>query len=460
MTFDQRHSTWANSNRFVPRVFVQPFKRFTQIEAGSGIVLLVAAAVALVWANSSYADSYFHLFEELIVEFQFGPIHLEESFGHMVNDGLMAIFFFVVGLEIKRELVLGELRDPKVAALPVMAALGGMVVPASIYVALASGTPGAGSGWGIPMATDIAFAVGVLSLLGRRVPAAGKLFILALAIADDVGAILVIAIFYTSDLSFVWLIGAVAGLGVVTLAQRVGVRSLAFYWPVAIAIWFALLESGVHATLAGVALGLLTPARPLYSPEELDRRARQILDMYPLGDTVEDREHADHEAMLLTEISRESVSPLARLEHKMLPWSSFVVIPLFALANAGVSFAGTDVADLITHPVSLGVGLGLLFGKPIGITLFTWLAVRLRIGRMPVGTRWPHIIGLGLVAGIGFTVALFVTALAFDDPRLGDIAKVGIFAGSIIAAILGAVVLLSTENSVPETDAESAALSS
>lgn len=310
------------------------------------------------------------------------------------------------------------------------------------------------------MATDIAFAVGVLSLLGRRVPAAGKLFILALAIADDVGAILVIAIFYTSDLSFVWLIGAVAGLGVVTLAQRVGVRSLAFYWPVAIAIWFALLESGVHATLAGVALGLLTPARPLYSPEELDRRARQILDMYPLGDTVEDREHADHEAMLLTEISRESVSPLARLEHKMLPWSSFVVIPLFALANAGVSFAGTDVADLITHPVSLGVGLGLLFGKPIGITLFTWLAVRLRIGRMPVGTRWPHIIGLGLVAGIGFTVALFVTALAFDDPRLGDIAKVGIFAGSIIAAILGAVVLLSTENSVPETDAESAALSS
>lgn len=460
MTFDQRHSTWANSNRFVPRVFVQPFKRFTQIEAGSGIVLLVAAAVALVWANSSYADSYFHLFEELIVEFQFGPIHLEESFGHMVNDGLMAIFFFVVGLEIKRELVLGELRDPKVAALPVMAALGGMVVPASIYVALASGTPGAGSGWGIPMATDIAFAVGVLSLLGRRVPAAGKLFILALAIADDVGAILVIAIFYTSDLSFVWLIGAVAGLGVVTLAQRVGVRSLAFYWPVAIAIWFALLESGVHATLAGVALGLLTPARPLYSPEELDRRARQILDMYPLGDTVEDREHADHEAMLLTEISRESVSPLARLEHKMLPWSSFVVIPLFALANAGVSFAGTDVADLITHPVSLGVGLGLLFGKPIGITLFTWLAVRLRIGRMPVGTRWPHIIGLGFAAGIGFTVALFVTALAFDDPRLGDIAKVGIFAGSIIAAILGAVILLSTENSVPETDAESAALSS
>src|SRR5690554_1013284 len=457
---DRRHQTWANSNRFVPRVFVQPFKRFTQIEAASGVVLLVAAAVAMVWANSPLADSYFHLLEEWVVELQFGPIRLEESFGHMVNDGLMAIFFFVVGLEIKRELVLGELRDPRVAALPVMAAVGGMVVPALIYVALAGGTPGAETGWGIPMATDIAFAVGVLSLLGRKVPTSGKLFILALAIADDIGAILVIAIFYTSDLRFAWLVAALAGLAVVTVAQRVGIRSLAFYWPVAIAIWFALLESGVHATLAGVALGLLTPARPMYSPQELDRKARQILDMYPMGDTVEDLQHAEHEAMLLTEISRESASPLTRLEHKMLPWSSFAVIPLFALANAGVSFAGTDVADLITHPVSLGVGLGLLFGKPIGITLFTWLAVRLRIGRMPVGTRWPHIIGLGFAAGIGFTVALFVTALAFDDPRLGDIAKVGIFAGSIIAAILGAVILLSTENSVPETDAESAALSS
>ena len=451
---DQRHSTWANSNRFVPRVFVQPFKRFTQIEAASGVVLLVAAAVALVWANSPLADSYFHLFEEWVVELQFGPIQLEESFGHMVNDGLMAIFFFVVGLEIKRELVLGELRDPRVAALPVMAAVGGMVVPALIYVALAGGTPGAESGWGIPMATDIAFAVGVLSLLGRKVPAAGKLFILALAIADDIGAILVIAFFYTSDLSMAWLAGAIGGLVAVAIAQRVGIRSLAFYWPVALVIWFALLKSGVHATLAGVALGLLTPARPMYSARELDEKARQILDMYPLGDTIEDQQHAEHEAMLLTEISRESASPLTRLEHKMLPWSSFFVIPLFALANAGVSFAGTDVADLITHPVSLGVGLGLLLGKPIGITLFTWLAVRLRIGKLPTGTNWGHIVGLGMVAGIGFTVALFVTALAFSDPRMGDVAKVGIFAASIIAALAGTAILLSTRAPVPETEPE------
>lgn len=451
---DRRHQTWANSNRFVPRVFVQPFKRFTQIEAASGIVLLVAAAVALIWANSPLADSYFHLFEEWIVEIQFGPIHLEETFGHMINDGLMAFFFFVVGLEIKREIVMGEFRDPRAAALPAIAALGGMIVPAAIYFAFAGGTPGAETGWGIPMATDIAFAVGVLSLLGRKVPTSGKLFILALAIADDIGAILVIAIFYTSDLRFAWLVAALAGLAVVTVAQRVGIRSLAFYWPVAIAIWFALLESGVHATLAGVTLGLLTPARPMYSPQELDRKARQILDMYPMGDTVEDLQHAEHEAMLLTEISRESASPLTRLEHKMLPWSSFAVIPLFALANAGVSFAGTDVADLITHPVSLGVGLGLLFGKPIGITLFTWLAVRLGVGRMPTGTRWAHIVGLGTVAGIGFTVALFVTALAFQDPRMGDVAKVGIFAGSLVAALAGAAILLSTRAPVPEAEPE------
>jgi len=192
----------------------------------------------------------------------------------------------------------------------------------------------------------------------------------------------------------------------------------------------------------------------MYSPQELDRKARQILDMYPMGDTVEDLQHAEHEAMLLTEISRESASPLTRLEHKMLPWSSFAVIPLFALANAGVSFAGTDVADLITHPVSLGVGLGLLFGKPIGITLFTWLAVRLGVGRMPTGTRWAHIVGLGTVAGIGFTVALFVTALAFQDPRMGDVAKVGIFAGSLVAALAGAAILLSTRAPVPEAEPE------
>lgn len=449
MPLDQRHPTWANSNRFVARVFVRPFLRFSQVEAASGFALLSAAAIALVWANSPWAGLYHQLFQELTLEVTFGPVRLSESVGQLINDGLMAVFFFVVGLEIKRELVLGELRHPKAAALPVVAALGGMIVPALIYTSIASGAgPESAQGWGIPMATDIAFAVGIIALLGRRVPASGKLFILALAIADDIGAISVIALFYTSDVRGIWLGGAVVGVAAVVVAQRAGIRSLLFYGSVAGAIWYAMLESGVHATLAGVALGLLTPARAMYSAAELDERARRILDTFPLGPTVEQQERADHEARLLTEISKESISPLNRLEHRLLPWSSFLIVPLFALANAGISFAGADAADLVGHPVALGVGLGLLLGKPIGITLFAWLAVRLGIGRLPAHLRWSHVLGLGLVAGIGFTVSLFVTGLAFTSVELSDTAKIGIFGGSILAAVAGAVVLASIRPSI------------
>lgn len=272
MSLDPRHPTWANSNRFVPRVFVRPFLRFSQVEAASGFALLSAAAIALVWANSPWSDLYRQLFQELSLEITFGPIHLNESVGQLINDGLMAIFFFVVGLEIKRQLVLGELRHPKAAALPVLAALGGMAVPALVYTLVASGAGGeAARGWGVPMATDIAFAVGLIALLGRRVPASGKLFLLALAIADDIGAIAVIAVFYTSDVEMAWLGGAVVAMLVTAVAQRAGIRSLLFYGPVALVVWYAMLESGVHATLAGVALGLLTPARAMYSAEELIR---------------------------------------------------------------------------------------------------------------------------------------------------------------------------------------------
>lgn len=454
MTPDTRHPTWATSDRFVPRVFVRPFLRFSQIEAASGIVLLVAAAVALVWANSPWAGAYQTLFEELHLELNFGPVHLDESFGHLINDGLMAIFFFVVGLEIKRELVMGELRDPKAAALPVLAALGGMVVPALIYVAFTSGMgPEAVRGWGIPMATDIAFAVGVLALLGRRVPSGGKLFILALAIADDLGAILVIALFYTSDLRLGWLGLAVVGLAAVAIANAVHIRSLAFYVPVAFIVWFGLLESGVHATLAGVALGFLTPARAQYSAGDLEHKASEILGTYPLGPSTEDEEKSDHEALLLAEIATESVAPLARLERTLLPWSSFVVVPLFALANAGVSFAGISLGEVFGSRVALGVAVGLIVGKAVGISGFTWMAVRLGWGRLPSRTGWQHIRGLATVAGIGFTVSLFVTSLAFTTDEFTDIAKLGIFAGSGIAGLVGTALLLRAKP-VPETDAQ------
>lgn len=441
MRIDDRHATWAGSERFVPRAFVRPFVRFTRVEAASGIVLLAAAALALVWANSPWPESYVRVFEQTRVVLALGPLHLDESLAHFINDGLMAVFFFVVGLEIKRELVVGDLRDPKAAALPVVAAVGGMLVPAAVYVAFTAGLGAAAlSGWAIPMAIDIAFVVGVVAILGSRVPPGAKLFVLALAIADDLGAIAVIAIFYTSDLSFRWLGVATAGFAVVWFSQRAGVRSLAFYVPMAVTVWFATLESGVHATLAGVALGFMTPARSLYSATELEAKVTGILNTYRLEQGTEDEEESDYEAELLAEIATESIAPLNRLEHKLLPWSSYVIVPLFALANAGVDL-GADLTEVLLDRVALGVAVGLLVGKTIGISTFTWLAVRLGWGKLPRHTNWGHIVGLAALAGIGFTVSLFITNLAFTDRDLADVAKVGIFAGSLLSGIVGSLLL-------------------
>jgi NhaA family Na+:H+ antiporter len=439
---DSRHRTWATSERFVPKTFIRPFVRFSQIEASSGMVLLIAAIAAMTWANSGWSDIYFSLLEEHI-SIEFFGFHLDESVLHIVNDGLMAVFFFVVGLEIKRELVLGDLRDPKAAALPVMAALGGMVLPALVYFSINAGTA-ASHGWGIPMATDIAFAVGIVALLGSRVPPGAKLFLLAIAIADDIGAIAVIAIFYTSELNGAYLAAAVTGLLIVWIASKVNIRAMWFYVPAALIIWFFTLESGVHATLAGVALGFLTPAYPYYKPQEFDKRARAILDQYPANDIrdVHAQEHADHEVLLLSEIAQESVAPLTRMEHRLVAWSSFVIVPLFALANAGVDFRGVSIADALTSRVALGVSLGLVLGKLVGISLASYGAVRFGLGRLPPGTSWSHVVGLSAVAGIGFTVSLFVAGLAFDDPVFTDYSKVGIFSGSLIAGLIGAFVLL------------------
>jgi NhaA family Na+:H+ antiporter len=439
---DPRHTTWAGSERFVPKTFIRPFVQFSRIEASSGIVLLLAAVAALIWANSAWSETYFSLLEQHL-DIEFMGFHLDESVQHLINDGLMAIFFFVVGLEIKRELVLGDLRDPRAAALPVMAALGGMILPAAIYVAFNAGVGGeAIRGWGIPMATDIAFALGVVALLGSKVPSGAKLFLLAVAIADDIGAIAVIALFYTEDLSAGYLAGAIGLLSLVWIATKVHVRSYAFYVPVAVAIWYLFLESGVHATLAGVALGFLVPARPYYSPKEFDTRARSILDQFPLEpDSAAAQEHADHEALLLAEIATESVAPLNRMEHALVAWSSFLIVPVFALANAGVDFRTVGVTDALTSSVALGVAVGLVLGKIIGISLFSIAAVRFGLGKLPPGTGWSHVFGLAAVAGIGFTVSLFITGLAFEDAVLTNYAKVGIFAGSLVAGVIGAILL-------------------
>lgn len=428
--------TWSQSDSMIASRFIRPARRFMQLEAASGMVLIAATAVALLWANLPFGESYQELWETRL-RIELGPIDFDESLQHVVNDALMTLFFFVVGLEIKRETRLGDLRDKAAAAGPVIAAVGGMLIPALIYFAL-NPTGEAARGWAIPMATDIAFALGVVALLGNRISPRARLFLLALAIVDDIGAIAVIAIFYTDDLSFAWLAVAAALFAVVYLAKHRNVRAISFYWIIGAAVWFAVFESGVHATLAGVALGFLTPTRPFYGAREYDERARAVVGSYSSGEqSVIEREHVDHEVLELATVTRESVSPLTRLEEGLHPWTSFVIVPLFALANAGVRFAGIDIGEALTDPITIGVALGLVVGKFAGITLAMYLAVRSGVGRLPISSTWANIRGLAMLGGIGFTVSLFVTGLAFDDPAMADLAKIGIFAGSAIAAVAG-----------------------
>lgn len=440
MADDRLHRTWLYSDRFVPTRFLRPVLRFTAVEAAGGLALLAAAVAALVWANLPGGESY-ERFWETPIDFTLGPLVLHETLRGLVDHGLMTLFFFVVGLEIKREVMRGELRDFKTAALPVFAALGGMIGPALVYLAFVGGGEAA-RGWAVPVATDIAFSLGVLSLLGRRVPLGARLFLLTLAIADDIGGIVIIAAAYTDDLAMWWLLGAVGALAVVWAANRAGVRSLVFYGVAAFASWLCLLESGVHPTLSGVALALLTPAASFYSDAVYRDRARQILGRHEMAAAAPfGEERLDQEALTLAAVARESVAPLDRLERALHPWTSFLVVPLFALANSGVRFAGTDFGAAVTHPVALGTATGLVFGKLVGISAFTWLAVRLGWGRLPRGTGWRHVLGVAAVAGIGFTVALFIVGLAFTDPALADRAKLGIFAGSLLAGLTGYLML-------------------
>jgi NhaA family Na+:H+ antiporter len=368
----------------------RPLREFLATESSGGIVLLAATIAALLWANlfgGSY-DSFWST--RLDIGF------ISEDVRHWVNDALMTLFFFVVGLEIKRELVSGELKDPRKAMLPVVAAAGGMIGPALIYLALNAGGPGQ-EGWGIPMATDIAFAVGVLALLGDRVPSGLKVFLLTLAIADDIGAIVVIALFYSSGLDLGWLLAAAGLIPAIVLLLRLRVRWVPLYAVIAIAVWFATFESGIHATIAGVVLGLLTPARDSSAAERLGRALH--------------------------------------------PWSSFVVIPVFALANAGLNLSGDAIGDAFTSTVAIGVAAGLVVGKIVGVSLAALAATRLGVARLPEGVSWRHILGGGAVAGIGFTVSLFITDLAFSNPAFVAEAKVGILGASVGAGIIGALIL-------------------
>ena len=419
---------------------VDPIQTFLHTEAASGVILFIAAVIALVWANSAAFESYEALWGTEL-SFRVGGFELSQDLRHWVNDLLMAFFFFVVGLEIKRELVLGELRDPRAAALPMICALGGMVVPALLYLVLNAGGEGS-RGWGVPMATDIAFAVGVLALVGTRAPAALKVFLLTLAVADDLGAIAVIALFYTRGLSLAWLLGAVLIVAVIIALQRAGVRKYGAYIAAAALLWLAVYESGIHATIAGVILGFLTPARPLHLPEAVSGLAEghlEELQRRPVDDVADEDEQAT--LLEVSRLAKEGVSPLARLEHMLHPWTSFIVLPLFALANAGVRLVGSDLGASLADPVTLGIILGLVVGKPLGVVIAAALTIKLGLARLPRACGWLEMIGVGLLAGVGFTVAIFIAGLAFEDPAMTNAAKLGILLASAIAGIVGAAFL-------------------
>ena len=438
--------TWSESDRLVPRAVVQPMQRLLAHEASGGIVMLAAAAVAIAWANSPWSDSYVDFWGTML-RIELGDLirldHL--ALREWVNEALMTTFFLLVGVEIKREAVHGDLRDPKAVTLPIVAAVGGMLVPAGIYAFLNAGAAGA-DGWAVPMATDIAFAVGVVTLLGDRVPLAAKVFLLTLAVADDIGAIVVIAVFYTGSIAWGWLASALIGLAVIFAMKRGDVQSLAPYLAVGAFVWLSLLEAGVHATLAGVALGLLTPAWPLRSPRRFAPAVRSLandIDRAYYDHVITGEEFAEGEQRIaeLGRLAMYSTSPLERLERALSPWVAYVVVPVFALANAGVELSGDAISGLASEPITLGILLGLVVGKTVGVFGASVVAIRLGVGRLPVGATWRHMLGLAMVAGVGFTVALFVTSISFDDPVRSDAAKIGILAGSALAGLLGYGVL-------------------
>jgi len=418
------------------RLAARPLDGFFRIEAASGIVLLLAAALALAWANSPWSASYTALWH-LSLGFHFGPYAFQRSLEWVVNDVLMVIFFFTVGMEIRKELHDGELSTWQSASLPALAALGGMVVPALLYLALAS-SGAAQAGWGTPMATDIAFAIGVLTLLGKRVPHPLRMLLLGLAVIDDLGAILVIALFYSAQIALSGLLVASFGVLGIVLLRAMGVRKVSAYIPSATIIWGGIYASGVHPTIAGVVVGLLTPVEAWLGPEgfaaEAQAQARQV--SHGIS-TAQASAHELREPLKKMDFARrEAVSPAQFLIDKLHPWVAFLIMPLFALANAGVDLRGTRFSGDALR-VSLSIGLALVVGKPLGVFAVSFVALRTRLSTLPTGLGLRHIVVLGVVAGIGFTMSLFIAQLAFTSPELLAAAKLGVLCASAVAMLLG-----------------------
>jgi NhaA family Na+:H+ antiporter len=421
---------------------LEPINKFLHFENSGGIVLFLSVLMAIVWANSPWSEEYHHLWE-IPFSIGVGSGILTYSIHHWINDGLMAMFFFVVGLELKREIIAGELSSFNKAILPLAAALGGMLIPAFLYFLINKGQPSI-DGWGIPMATDIVFALALISLAGKKVPLTAKVFLVALATVDDLGAVLVIAFFYSSELSFINIGFGLALLSFLMIANALGVRNTLFYALIGIGgVWLAFFLSGVHATIAGVLVAFAIPARTKIDENSYSTSLNSLVGEFnqenpAKGPLMTQKQHRIIEKV--KNISADAQTPLQKIEAALHHWVTFLVIPLFALSNAGVEIGANFFSDLI-NPISIGIILGLTAGKLIGILLFTWLLVKSGIARLPEYFTWTHITGIALLAGVGFTMSLFITALAFEDPLMIDQAKYGILLASLLSGTLGVFVL-------------------
>lgn len=431
---DQTFQNKVNNHFFIP------LQSFMRQEKSGGIVLAISVIVALILANSPWASHYFHFFEQKLGLAFNGSLYLNYSIHHWINDGLMAMFFFVVGLELKREFIGGELAEVKNTILPICAAIGGMIVPAIIYFTFNTGTP-AIHGWGIPMATDIAFSLGILYLLGNKVPSSVKVFLTTLAIVDDLGAVIVIALFYTSDISLINLGVGFSFLLIMFIANKMGVKNVVFYAVLGIGgVWVSFLLSGVHATIAAVLSAFMIPADSRIPESIYIQRTRKLLQRFRQAQPNEVSTLEDDQLQILERMKKDTdyaIPPLQRLEHAMHPLVSFVIMPAFALANAGISFAGISMSSLCSTNIAIGVMFGLLLGKPIGIIGSTLLLSRLKVATLPASLTTRRLVGLGFLASIGFTMSMFVSTLAFKDPSHYVQAVVGIFAASILGGIIG-----------------------
>lgn len=445
--------TSRSAKRPIDRIMT-PFEEFLKIEASGGILLLIATVTALVWVNSAWSDSYKNLWETKVT---IGPsgFALSKAAILWVNDGLMAVFFFVVGLEIKREVLVGQLSSPRAAALPVFAAVGGMAVPALIYAAFNAGTDGI-DGWGIPMATDIAFALGILALIGSRAPLSLKIFLTALAIVDDLGAVLVIAIFFTDELGMTSLLVAAVFIVLLFGANFAGIRNPLIFFGLAFGLWVAFLKSGIHPTLAGVIAAMAIPSTKLIDDEQFLTRLQNLSTQFAsvIKGKRDEVEHQRQKVVHELEVAAaHAASPMLRLEHLLHPWVAFAIMPIFALANAGLEIDSSTVQSL-DNSISLGVISGLAIGKPVGVVLFTWLAIRLGVGKMPAGLNWMAITGGGFLAGIGFTMSLFIARLALGNDADVDIAKAGILVASVVSAVIGSALLVMNGRSRQKQNAD------